>query len=368
MDLESRWIDAVHLKPDKLKYFWSERLKRKKDILIITGLGWDPRTTVLSKTLSSFGGEGLRHLHLIQYSRSKLYESPHEKFIKKNYKEIEHITKNWAKKEDVFIATRKEGNSYRGDSEISKKYVGFDISGFSDILVDISSLPKSLYFTLLLVLVKKSMDFSPEKNIHVVACHDVDFDNQITESTDDIRRLIGFKGKDGRISAQSMPIILVPIISKNHSISLSKICDKEQPEDIYPILPFPSENPGSDVTLLDEYRHIFLDERNINPSNIIYAAENDPLNVYRRLIKLYNQQKEALEPLGEISMVLSALSSKLSSIGGFMAAYEKKMAVVHAIGRHNPPDDMNLDYWDDNHMEKYSNNLHSIWLTGEPYE
>lgn len=280
---------------------------------------------------------------------------------------MENIAINWTKK-DVLITTRKEGNSYIGDSEISKNYRHFDISGFSDILVDISSLPKSLYFTLLFVLVTKSMESCPEKNIHVIACQDVDFDNQITESTDDIRRLIGFKGTDRRISKQSMPIILVPIISKNHSISLSKICDNEEPKDIYPILPFPSENPGSDVKLLDEYRQIFLHKWDINPLNIIYAAENDPLNVYRRIITLYNQQKEALEPLGGISMVLSALSSKLSSVGGFMAAYEKKMAVVHAIGRHDPPDDMDLKYWNEKHMEKFSNNLHSVWLTGEPYE
>lgn len=88
MDIENRWVDAFHFKPDKFKDFWSNRLKQKKDVLLITGLGWDPRTTVLSKTLQSFGGEGLRHLHLIQYTPSESYESPHEKFIIENYKKM----------------------------------------------------------------------------------------------------------------------------------------------------------------------------------------------------------------------------------------------------------------------------------------
>jgi hypothetical protein len=66
-------------------------------------------------------------------------------------------------------------------------------------------------------------------------------------------------------------------------------------------------------------------------------------------------------------MVVSVLSSKLSSIGAFMAAFEKNMAIVHAIGRHVPPKNMGLDYWDIDHMIRFEKNLHSIWLTGEPY-
>lgn len=37
-----------------------------------------------------------------------------------------------------------------------------------------------------------------------------------------------------------------------------------------------------------------------------------------------SEVQEALKPLGGVSMVISALSSKLSSIGAFMAAFEKK--------------------------------------------
>ena len=101
--------------------------------------------------------------------------------------------------------------------------------------------------------------------------------------------------------------------------------------------------------------------------NIIYAAEDDPLDVYRRLLALFDQQKEVLELLGGVSMVISALSSKISSIGAFMAAFEEKMAVAHPIGRHEPPESMSFDYWNNDYLSKFKDNLHSIWLTGEPY-
>ena len=69
-------------------------------------------------------------------------------------------------------------------------------------------------------------------------------------------------------------------------------------------------------------------------------------------------------------MVISALSSKLSSLGAFMAAFEKRkqMAITHAIGKHDPPENMSKEYWNDKYMENFKDNLHSIWLTGEPYE
>jgi hypothetical protein len=120
--------------------------------------------------------------------------------------------------------------------------------------------------------------------------------------------------------------------------------------------------------LLIEYQTIFVDEWRLNPLNIIYAAENDPLDIYRSLLNLYDQQMEALKPLGGISMVFSCLSSKLASIGAFMAAYEKNVAVAHAIGRHDLKENGIEEYWSESHKSRFKSNLHSIWLTGEPYE
>lgn len=367
MEIEKIWDDAIHFKPDSFKPFWSERLRHKRDILLILGLGWDPRMSALSKALKTFGSEGLRHMHLVHYRPSPSFESPYKSFIEKNVQELDSVTENWAEKRDVPIITRKEGNSYVGDEEISKYYTRCDITPYTDILVDVSSLPKSLYLTLLLILVKKCTKIGKGINLHVVACQDVDLDSQIIESTDDTRLLKGFKSKLERLSQQMIPKIWTPLLSRDNTNSLQKLYERIGPKDIYPVLPFPSRNPRNDDDLLVEYRDIFVDEWVLDPLNIIYAAEDDPLDVYRSLLGLYHQQQEALEPLGGVSMVVSILSSKLSSIGAFMAAFEKNMAVVHAIGRHVPPMNMDIDCWDVEHMIRFENNLHSIWLTGEPY-
>jgi hypothetical protein len=363
---ERLWDNAIHFTPDEFTEFWSKRFSTKRDILTIIGIGWDPRMTVLLNALKSLRGNGLRHLHCIGYTPSYDFNSPHQKFINKNNEELNKVTENWAKQESIPIITRTDDNRYIGDREIEKYYINLDLRPYTDILIDISSLSKSLYFTLLLILVKKAM-INHRINIHVVVCQDVELDNQITEGADDTRYLKGFRGNTGKQSMEDIPKIWAPLLSENKSIRLQKLYERINPKDIYPILPFPSRNPRKDDDLLIEYRQIFVDEWQLNPMNIIYAAEDDPLDVYRRVLGLFDQQKELLELLGGVSMVISALSSKISSIGAFMAAYEEEMAVAHSIGRHEPPEDMSFDYWNNHYLSKFKDNLHSIWLTGDPY-
>lgn len=364
---EGIWDYAIHFKPNEFKKFWKEHLKQKKNILLVTGLGWDPRMIALPSQLKSLGGSGLRDLHIINYRPSSSFKSPYKKFIDKNAVELDKIIGGWANKKQIDVNTRNESKLYIGDKEISKHYIGYDFTQYTDILVDISSLPKSLYFALLYIIVKRTIDITQEVNVYVVACHDADFDSQITETVDDARLLNYFKGKVGRISTRDVPIIWAPIMATENYAGLTKLHNLFPLKDIYPILPFPCQNPRKDDDLLVEYRQAFVDEWQVESLNIIYAAEDDPLDVYRSLLNLFNQQNKALEPLGEVSMIISALSSKLSSIGAFMAAYEKKMAVGHPIGRHKPPSNMTLDNWGSTYMEEFEGRLHSVWLTGEPY-
>ena len=51
------------------------------------------------------------------------------------------------------------------------------------------------------------------------------------------------------------------------------------------------------------------------------------------------------------------LASKISSIGAFMAAFEKKIAVAHAIGRHELKN-INAYYWSDDYKNRFKENLH----------
>lgn len=368
MGLVRKWDDAVHFKPPQFADLWAERLRQRRELFFIGGLGWDPRMTALAAAIKELRGEGLRYFHLINYKPFSSFTSPQKVYIDRNRQVLDELTKNWADLSEVPINTRREGNLYIGDEQISQFYKDLDISPYSDILVDVSSLPKSIYFTLLLILTKKCRETNGQKNLHVIACQDVDLDRQITETADDTRLLKGFKGKLKRLGEHEVPVIWAPLLARNSSVALNRLHDEISPTDVYPVLPFPSRNPREDDDLLIEYRDVFRSEWNLNPMNMIYVAEDDPLDVYRSLLSLFQQQEEALDPLGGVLMVVSALSSKLSSIGAFMAAFDGSMSVAHAIGRHDPPQDFDFRFWESSQLSQFKANLHSVWLTGEPYE
>ncbi len=370
VDFDNKWDYAIHFQPAESKEFWSERLKNtEKNILMILGLGWDPRMSIFVDTIKSIGGKGRRDINLIYFRPYETFVSPFQGYIDKNSDILKTICENWANIVNILVNTRNKENYYIGDKEIAKIFKDIDLEPYDDVIVDISALPKSLYFTLLYILVHKALIFYKNLNVHCIACQHSDLDSQIVESIDDTRFLSGFKGYYGRIGKNNIPKIWVPLLENNQSESLSKLIELTEPRDIYPILPFPSKNPRQDDEILMEYSSIFAgDEWSFNLMNFIYATEDEPIDVYQRLIKLYHQQQETLKPLGGISMAISPLSSKLSSLGAFMAAFEKHFAVAHSIGRHTPPTNMGDHYWSDETIELYKNSLHTVWLTGEPYE
>ncbi|MCK4764175.1 MAG: hypothetical protein KAW12_18390 [Candidatus Aminicenantes bacterium] len=366
-----RWNDTIHIEPEDFASFWQQRLTKKRNVLAVCGVGWDPRMTVLLKTLKEFGGTGSRQLCLIDYKPSSSHVGSQQKLIDMNLKKLDIIVKGWMEKQKIEIITRREDNSYAGDERIARKFRNFDISPYKDIVVDISALPKSLYFSLLLVLVEKCIRASNPVNLHVIVCQDVDLDGRITESIDDVRLLRGFEGRFKLFqSQQNMPKIWAPVLTGNSLSVITKLFEYLQPKDIYPVLPFPALNPRTDDDLLLEYHSILADTWQLNPMNIIYAAEDDPLDIYRSLVNLYRQQKETLEPLGGILIAFSCLAGKISSLGAFMAAFEigKDAAVAHAIGHHKLNVDDVEKYWSQDYQNSFGRSLHSIWLTGEPYE
>lgn len=75
-----------------------------------------------------------------------------------------------------------------------------------------------------------------------------------------------------------------------------------------------------------EYRNMLFDQLRVEPRNIIYAAEAT-FEVYRQLMRSILHYQQALNPLGGCKS-LSAMSSKLASIGVLLAAYE--------LGRRDP--------------------------------
>ena len=98
---------------------------------------------------------------------------------------------------------------------------------------------------------------------------------------------------------------------------------------ICPVLPFPARNPRRADDLLTEYQNELVNEWEIDPRDIVYASEKNPLDCYRTLSTLKQRFDRTMDGTYEPRMVLSPLGSKVLAAGAMMAAIEHGMSVQY---------------------------------------
>jgi hypothetical protein len=102
------------------------------------------------------------------------------------------------------------------------------------------------------------------------------------------------------------------------------------PDEVCPIIPFPSENPRRGDDLLFELRSYWLDEWGETPLSLIHAHESDPMDVYRSIGALHQARQQALEGAGLPSLtILSPIGRRLPSIGMLLAALEFELPMFY---------------------------------------
>jgi hypothetical protein len=140
------------------------------------------------------------------------------------------------------------------------------------------------------------------------------------------------------------------------------------PDETCPVLPSPATNPRRGDNLILEYREFLFDQIRVEPQNFIYASEENPFEVYRQLVRAIRRYDQSFGPLGGARFALSALSSKLMSVGALLAAYDLKGAGIDVAIAHIECEGYVVDGDPKNGVDKSKGTPYSLWLTGECYE
>ena len=119
--------------------------------------------------------------------------------------------------------------------------------------------------------------------------------------------------------------------------------------------------------LLVEYRELLFDRLRVDQRNFIYVDEQNPFEVYRELHRTITHYNKALKTLGGCQVVISALGSKLLSIGALLAAYELKdygsgVGIAHVESR-----GYNFENEKDTEKVLSETTLSTLWLEGDCY-
>lgn len=373
MNSEPRWGKYVLVRGAEFSKLWADVLQSgTRSVLFIVGLGFDPRMCHGIETILSAGKPAKKSCILVRYDEGESSPSKqHLELVDANIKKLQTLFEN-----DVI-----EERSLAMWSEDRKRRVGsrkantiFDspelLDSASDIVIDISSMPRSLYFSIITKFLHMiDQQVATQKaatNLHVVVSENVSLDLSIAdEGIDEEASFIhGFAGRFDQESAKGIAKVWIPVLGEGKETQLTRIIELVKPQEICPVIPSPSQNPRRGDNLVMQYRELLFDVLRIEPRNIIFSSECNPFETYRQIYGAVVRYDRSLKVLGGCQAAISAMSSKLLSLGALLAAYDLK-TLNYSVGIPHVEAD---GYRMSENTSSQQSELFSLWLTGECYE
>lgn len=328
----------------------------KRRVLLVAGAGFDPRATHVFSLLHSALGDRLR-VFLFREERPR----PDRELLRRAERQLAIIQAAGVQLEIAEVQIFSVDNAPVGGREAAARlaaYKGFEEC--TDIVVDFSALSLGVSFpvTKLLLGLADTLD----ANLHAMAVDSRETESRITSvPTDKATPVHGFVGEWGLDGSFNATRLWLPLLIEGGKTVLDRIYTAVAPNDTCPILPFPSKDPRRGDRLLVEYWDEIDRVWQIGSQNLIYAAESDPVDLYRSILRVDDVRRGVFADLGGSLTVLSPLGTKVMAIGAFMAAVEREFPVfyVEAHGFSIPPDVPDIIHG--------AVDLVHVWLAGEAY-
>lgn len=363
-----QWDEYVMKSGPQHDKFWSDYFLVKRDILYVVASGFDPRMCDGIESISKKGGDGRRDCRLVRfYGPSDSTALSYKHLVEDNVHNL-HRLKNW-RVQAVELAPK-----LSRDIDIQRKAADIitddDNTTYTDIIVDISSMPTQIFFPLLGKALQKlsenNLTGKRNPNLFVVVSEDTIIDRAINKMglNEEAHFIYRFFGDMELQAKESGPSIWIPLLGENRADELNRLHQKIGPAETCPVIPSPSGDPRRGDAMLLEYRDM-LRKIGIDPRNMIYASEQNPFDVYRQIRNTIMHYDRVLKPINVYRFAISPLSSKLMSIGAFLAAHEltHKEKIRPGIGLVSAK-----KYRFDGADEKRNPSLFTIWLHGDCYE
>jgi hypothetical protein len=210
-----------------------------------------------------------------------------------------------------------------------------NFQGVTDIVVDTSALSVGTSFPVIRYLFERVEREKGATNLHVFVAHDPALDSTIQSIVSDAPDYVhGFRGGAGLDGSATAAKLWLPQLAMGRRGALAKLHDFVRPHDTCPIIPFPASNPRRGDELAEHFLTELESGWSVDTRNVLYAAEDDPLDLYRTILRLDDLRRPVFHEVGGSMLVLSPLGSKVMALGALMAALERDLPVAYleAIG------------------------------------
>ena len=372
----SRWQDYVLYRGEGLREFWQAHLAdTRRSVCVILAKGFDPRMCLGIEMLAECATGVSLDVKCIEFDEGPTSPSlVHRQLVQQNWQDLITLTKTGLPPEIRPIQMLNEGRRVGSRNAADTFQSLADFGGCTDLVVDVSAMPRTIYCPLiskLLFLVDEARASGAKEvpNLHLVVGENPKLDACIAdEEVDDTASyVVPYSSRLDREATAGRPRVWIPLLGEGQELQLARINDLVAPDEVCPVLPSPSVDPRRGDDLILAYRGLLFDTFRIEPRNIIYASEWNPFEVYRQVRQTMMHYQEALAALDGCKTVLSALSSKLMSLGALLVAYEAKdlgldIGMAHVECRGSVMDLAKAQ------AVRSSGELVGMWVSGECYE
>ncbi len=342
------WDHYVFRRGNAAHDLWDDLMKdRPVDLLYIAGRGFDVRAqAVMREFVAGQLGTERRtvsaKLLLLGFEGYELDDSI-VKLTEENAAALESLFSPLGAAATITVAVP-DGEDEASPSDALRqrvKAVLDEVDGKTDIILDVSSLPRATYLALLTNILHKlvpNKDVAPDKphplyangvNFQVLVAEDARLDGQIRaeDPSNDLVMIPGFITAWQAESLQDRPLVWFPVLGENRVNQLQKIIDSALipvEAEVCPVVPHPSKDPRRADNLLVEYRGPLFDSRKTPTSNILYAHESHPFEAYRQLLGAMRRYQNSMSIMGGCRLVMTPLGSKLITLGAGLACFEMR--------------------------------------------
>lgn len=348
------WDHYVFRRSSGVHDLWDDLLKdRPVKLLYIAGRGFDVRAqSVMREFVAGQTGPGRRTLEakllLVGFSGYELDEAIVQ-LTEENAVALQSLFAPLGETRCITIGASDGDEDFSASTALRLRIeaVLSQVADQTDIVLDVSSLPRVTYLALLTSLLNKLVPnkeqvagashplYAKGVNLQVLVAEDARLDGAIRaeDPSNDLVLIPGFSSALQAESVQDWPLVWFPVLGENRVNQLQKIIDSGMIPplaEVCPVLPHPSKDPRRADNLLVEYRGPLFDSRRTPTSNIIYAHESHPFEAYRQLLGAMQRYQNSMRIMGGCRLVMTPLGSKLITLGAGLACFEMRPTDLNA--------------------------------------
>ena len=347
-----------HANSDAAKFI-DDYFSKSGNILYIGSIGFDPRTLTTYRRLKESAGDKVKPFFLLEERKEGSAALKDRAWKREQSLPDELGFKPKICRVPIFA----EDGAPIGGSELIRVAIAEfpDITDFTDIVIDICAISRGIFFPLTRYFRDIIRESGKPISLHILVVDQpaVDY-SYIPEYYDSAGWMRGFDGGAGQLSKNSKAVKLwMPQLMSQRKTVYETLYKFVNPQDVCPVLPFPGIKAKMVDELVIEYNDYITSTLDTALQNIVLAAESDPLDMYHTVVRVDAARKKIFE---NSFTVLSPMGSKVSTIGGLLAAMDLNLPVAYVE---------TIGYSENKRMESLDlpneERLVHVWVDGPVY-